>query len=46
MPSRQQWEHGPLERLTYRTLFFDGNKISGKTVPLFKDKAPYVENSV
>src|SRR4051812_5317890 len=38
----------PLERLALiRTLFFDGNKSLGQNpVPLFKDKAPYVENSI
>jgi hypothetical protein len=38
----------PLERLTLiRTVFFDGNKSLGQNpIPLFKDKVPYVENSV
>jgi len=38
----------PLDRLLLlRTLFFDGNKSLGqKRVPLFKDRAPYVENSI
>jgi hypothetical protein len=38
----------PLERLLMiRTLFFDGNKSLGQNpIPLFKDLAPYVENSL
>ena len=38
----------PLERLLLiRTLFFDGNKSLGQNpIPLFKDLAPYVENSL
>lgn len=38
----------PLERLfLLRTLFFDGNKSLGQNpIPLFKDLAPYVENSI
>jgi hypothetical protein len=38
----------PLERLVVlRTLFFDGNKSLGQNpIPLFKDRAPYVENSI
>ena len=38
----------PLERLELlRMLFFDGNKSLGQNpIPLFKDLAPYVENSI
>jgi hypothetical protein len=38
----------PLERLgLIRTLFFDGNKSLGQNpIPLFKDRPPYVENSI
>src|SRR5438105_3162232 len=38
----------PLERLALiRMLFYDSNKSLGQNpMPLFKDKAPYVENSV
>ena len=38
----------PLERLLLiRMLFFDGNKSLGQNpIPLFKDRAPYVENSI
>lgn len=38
----------PLERLfLLRTMFFDGNKSLGQNpIPLFKDRLPYVENSI